>query len=87
VPPNRCRAVVALGQVSVVSGAEKADVGGSVIAAHAEGVSMMELEPQTLAAASAFGVDEGAAALIASVDLSPNGGRDVARARGDASLR
>ena len=78
---DRRVAVVVLGQVAVVGRAQEADVLGTVIPSHAEGVSVVELEPVPRGAASALLVDVTAAVAVALAHRTPDGGGDVARRR------
>ena len=79
--------VVELGEVAVVGWAQQADVLGAVIAAHAVGASVMELEPVPLGAASALLVDEAATLGVARAHGAAHGCRDVARWPGAVAVR
>jgi hypothetical protein len=65
--------------MAIVSRAQEADVSGAVIAAHAEGMAVMELQPVPLGAATALPVDEATAVLVALAHSAAHGSRDVAR--------
>jgi hypothetical protein len=68
-----------LGEAAVVGWAEQTAVLGAVIASHAVGSSVMELEPVPLAAASALLVDEAATLGVARAHDASHGCRNVAR--------
>jgi len=58
--------------------ARETKVGWAVVSAHAKRVSMVELEPVSLGAASTALVDVAAAVAVALTHGTPDGGRDVA---------
>jgi len=74
---DRLRAVVNLGKVLVVVAAHKPNVFGPTVAAESKGIVMVELELIACRASATLFVHVAAAALVTSVDRSPDRGRDV----------
>ena len=58
--------------------AQEASIPETVIPSHAEGVSVVELEPVLCGAASTLLVDVAAAVAVAFAHRTPDSGRDVA---------
>ena len=71
-------AVIPLRHLSVVLGAQQADVREAVASSHGEGVTVVELEPSPLGAAAALLVDEAAAACVPVAHRAAHRGGDVA---------
>src|SRR5262249_20122692 len=80
-PGDRLPAIVALGQVRVVSAAHQADVPGAVVAAEAVGVAMVILEPTALSASPALRVHVAASLPVSFAHRPPDRGGNVARRR------
>jgi len=78
-PRHRFAAVVDGGEVPVVGATEGRNVGRRVVAAQAEGVSVMELEPDASPAPLPLIVDIAAASLVPLVHRPPDRRRHVAR--------
>src|SRR6185503_21060746 len=80
-------AVIPLRHLSVVLGAQQADVREAVASSHGEGVTVVELEPSPLGAAAALLVDEAASACVPVAHRAAHRGGDVARRAGDVRIR
>jgi len=76
-PGDRPRAEVGFGKVLVVAAAQKPNVLGPTVAAESKGIVMVELELIACRASATLFVHVAAAALVTSVDRSPDRGRDV----------
>ena len=74
---DRLCAVVGFGKVLVVAAAQKPNVLGPTVAAESKGMAVVELQPIPCRASATLFVHVAAAALVTSVDRSPDRGRDV----------
>jgi hypothetical protein len=81
VPRHHLLSVIELGQVAVVRATHQADVVDIRAASEPEGMPVVEFQIVTLGASSSFRVHEAALALVALVDRTPHGERDVPRRR------
>jgi hypothetical protein len=80
-------AVVDLGQIGIVGPTNERDVLDGVVATAGERMTMVELEPVTRSAPLAVVVHVAAAASLAFVHGSPDGGRDKTRLGGSVGFR